>query len=92
MAKRAEWEATLKEQSASGQSMIAFCRERGISANSFQYWRSKLRRESDRGKFIKVGASSVIEIELRGITLRVPTDTPATTWRSILEAAADALT
>ena len=72
-----EWGGLVSEQSQSGQSVAAFCRERGLRAWYFNEWKKRL-RESEAAKFVEVeigapaepvrptGArSSAIEIRLR---------------------------
>jgi transposase-like protein len=44
---REEWSALVSDMSASGRSMNAFARERGVSLASLAYWKKKLdRREA----------------------------------------------
>jgi hypothetical protein len=82
---RAEWELVLQEQAASGKSVAAFCRERGLSESSLGYWRGKLNRVK-RGAFVKVGEAARIEIELpSGAKLRIPCDAPSEVLHRILE-------
>ena len=44
---RAEWEAIFERFSASGLSMIAFCRREGIAKGSFSKWMHRLRESED---------------------------------------------
>jgi len=39
----AEWTALLQERAASGESIVAFCQERGIKKHQYFYWQRKLR-------------------------------------------------
>ena len=41
--KRRRWEGILSDQEASGLSAAAFCRERGLSYQTFGYWKKRLR-------------------------------------------------
>lgn len=41
-ARREQWAARMAEQQAGGLSAAAFCRERGIAAWQFSYWRKAL--------------------------------------------------
>ena len=72
-----KWGGLVSEQSQSGQSVAAFCRERGLRAWHFYEWKKRL-RESEGAKFVEVqiavpaepvrptGArSGAIEIRLR---------------------------
>lgn len=75
--RRGKWQQIIKEQRASGQSISAFCRERGISESSLAYWRSKLRCEKGGAeKFVRVDSTpELVELELTGGTkLRVKKD------------------
>lgn len=67
---REQWLGWLEEQPGSGLSIAAFCRDKGISQNSFYIWRRKLASEGSNGQptaeFIPVAvvASSEIMIDL----------------------------
>ena len=41
--RRNDWSRLIAEQEASGQSLRAFCEERGVKPNSFYRWRKRLR-------------------------------------------------
>ena len=73
-----KWRGLVSEQSESGQSVAAFCEERGLRAWQLYEWKKRL-RESEAAKFVEVqlaspaepvrpaGArSSAIEIRLKG--------------------------
>jgi hypothetical protein len=49
----AKWRAVVSEQAGSGQSVAAYCRERGVCAPLFFAWKKRL-REAEAGKFIEV--------------------------------------
>jgi hypothetical protein len=72
-----KWRGLVSEQSESGQSVAAFCEERGLRAWQFYEWKKRL-RESEAAKFVEVqiaspaepvrpagGRSSAIEIRLK---------------------------
>src|SRR5260370_41435996 len=72
-----KWRGLVSEQSESGQSVAAFCEERGLRAWQFYEWKKRL-RESEVAKFVEVqiaspaepvrpagGRSSAIEIRLK---------------------------
>ena len=42
MERRAYWEEVIQRQASSGLSVLAFCREHGVTEGSFYYWRRKL--------------------------------------------------
>jgi hypothetical protein len=73
-----KWRGLVSEQSQSGQSVAAFCGERGLRAWQFYEWKKRL-RESEATKFVEVqiaaapaepvqpavARSSAIEIRLK---------------------------
>jgi transposase-like protein len=69
---REQWHGWLEEQPVSGLSIAAFCRDKGISQNSFYRWRRKLARElSDirpGAKFVPLAVigGSEITVDLPG--------------------------
>jgi len=48
-----KWSRQISEQSQSGQTVEAFCRERGLTTSQFYTWRKRLRRSSAR-QFLEV--------------------------------------
>jgi hypothetical protein len=93
---RTKWRELVCEQSQSGQSVAAFCNERGLRAWQFYEWKKRL-RESEAAKFVEVqvapaesvrpaGAqSSAIEIRLReGRSLLVEPGFEASHLRALL--------
>lgn len=46
----AEWQERIEEQSRSGKSQAAWCREKKISIKSFGYWSRKLRNNENSSK------------------------------------------
>ena len=84
----------LAEQRASGQSIAAFARKRGVPAWRLYDVRRALRKRTARGKsadFVQVhikplpAASSAIEVELdAGVRLRVPANFDADDLRRLL--------
>ena len=58
------WREVIREQEASGLSIAAFCRQRGIGPASFYSWRTKLRQQEDpadrpRAKFVPIELSTM---------------------------------
>ena len=49
----AKWRGLVSEQKGSGQSVAAFCRERGICAPQFFAWKKRL-NQAGTGKFVAV--------------------------------------
>jgi hypothetical protein len=92
-----KWRELVLEQSQSGQSVAAFCKERGLRAWQFYEWKKRL-RESEAVKFVEVqiavpservqpsGArSSAIEVRLReGRSLVVEPGFEASHLRALL--------
>ena len=48
-----KWCGLVSEQNQSGQSITAFCRERGLRDSLFYDWKKRL-RESEAAKFVEV--------------------------------------
>ena len=87
--RREEWRQRVGEQVSSGQSVRAFCRERGLKEHSFYGWRQRLRKQNIPVRFALVETKWVAEtvppIELmlpRGDRLRIPND--AATLKMVL--------
>jgi hypothetical protein len=92
-----KWRGLVSEQSQSGQSVAAFCRERDLRAWHFYEWKKRL-RESEAAKFVEMriaapaepvvasGArSSAIEVRLReGLSLLVEPGFDASHLRALL--------
>lgn len=58
------------EQEQSGLSVTDYCRQKGIRANTFYNWRSKLKEQ--KPKFLKVETASRVTLELEsGAKLQV---------------------
>lgn len=64
---RRRWRARLAEQAASGQSVAAFCRERGLCAPSLFAWKRRLLEEAaETPAFIELARPGLAEgFELR---------------------------
>ena len=48
-----KWRGLVSEQSQSGQTVAAFCRERGIRDSQFYDWKKRI-REGEAAKFVEV--------------------------------------
>jgi transposase-like protein len=92
--RRTDWSRLIAEQEAIGQSVSAFCQERGIKKNSFYRWRKRL-QENQPVRFAllepkeeKIGArASGLEVILTsGERLRVFNSVDAATLRLVLDA------
>ena len=59
-----EIEKLVEEQERSGQSVPAFCAERGLHEKSFYVWRQRVRKQRER--FVPVVIGDRIELELEG--------------------------
>ena len=70
-----KWRQRIGERLAAGQTVAAFCRERGLSENSFYVWKRRL-RQGQAAPFVEVktasadagagGKASAVEVRLRG--------------------------
>ena len=49
----AKWRSLVSEQQASGQSVSAFCHERGMTSSQLFAWKKRL-REAEKAKFVEV--------------------------------------
>lgn len=64
----------VKEQRESGQSVVAFCRSRGLQAKTFYRWREG-GVAAEPGRFALVKSERRIELELgSGVTVRVASE------------------
>ena len=48
-----KWRAIVSEQIASGQSVAAFCKERGVTSSQVFAWKKRL-REAEKAQFVEV--------------------------------------
>jgi transposase-like protein len=92
--RRTDWSRLIAEQEAIGQSVSAFCQERGIKKNSFYRWRKRL-QENQPVRFallepkeeeIAARASGLEVILTSGERLRVFNGVDAATLRLVLDA------
>lgn len=74
-----KWRRRIAEQSHSGQSIQAYCKQHGLANASFHYWKRRLRSEARNFLPIGVVASpSTVAIDgPDGWTLRVPCEEQA---------------
>ncbi len=56
----AKWRGLVAEQNQSGQSVAAFCSERGLRSGQFFAWKKRL-REAEAAKFVAVEVAPVAE-------------------------------
>jgi transposase-like protein len=74
---QAQWRALLERQAQSGQSVAAFCRNEGIPAQTFYWWRARLAKDSapaalrqpDAAPFIDLGVLG--DVPSAGINIRL---------------------
>lgn len=71
------WRGVMREQRASGLSMAAFCRGRGVAVTSLYNWRGELKRRAAKGSKMDAGELANNE-PVRGSATRngEPTETP----------------
>lgn len=60
----AKWRAVVGEQEQSGQSVAAFCLERGLRSGQLFAWKKRL-RDSEAAKFVAVSVAPVEEARRR---------------------------
>ncbi len=85
------WRDVIQQQAASGQSVSAFCAERGLTEQSLYSWKKRLGEQApvsfalvtaDRSER---SSSAPLELELSpGCRLRVPCGVDAATLRTVL--------
>lgn len=74
-----EWSEKIKDQKLSNKSATVWCREKGISYNTFQYWLKKITRDHPqnpiKSAFFEVPQEyPSIEISLPGVKLSICRD------------------
>jgi putative transposase len=87
--KREFWNKLIAQQEASGQTIRAFCQEKGVGDHSFYYWRKKLQKsEPVQFALLKTVASAApLELILaNGEQLRIRNGVDAATVRLVLDA------
>jgi hypothetical protein len=73
-AARGRWRGLISEQRASGQSVAAFCRERGLCAPQFYYWGKRLSQAAETNfveAVIVEQQPAVASVVCAGIELRL---------------------
>ena len=55
-----KWRGLISEQSQSGQTVAAFCRDRGIRDSQFYDWKKRIRK-ADAAKFVAVEVTAARE-------------------------------
>ena len=58
-----KWRAIVSEQVASGQSVAAFCKERGVTSSQVFAWKKRL-REAERAQFVEVQIKPAVVREI----------------------------
>lgn len=90
--KRQYWNKVFAAQAASGETVRAFCKARGIGLNTFYLWRRRLEpSEPVEFALLETVASpscgGVLELVMgNGELLRIPHDVDAATLRLVLDA------
>jgi transposase-like protein len=90
--KREYWSKLIAEQEASGVTIRAFCKQRGLGDHSFYFWRRRLRKQRPvKFALLKAvagrGAAAPLELFLpSGERLCIGNDVNAATLRSVLDA------
>ena len=72
-AARARWGGLISEQRASGHSVSAFCRERGLRGPQFFYWKKRLSEAAETNfvEAVVVGQRAAAVVALAGIEIRL---------------------
>lgn len=74
-----EWSEKIKKQKLSNKNAATWCKEQGISYNTFQYWRKRIKKINPEGPikdpFLEIPEEHpLIEVSLRGIRLAISKD------------------
>jgi hypothetical protein len=77
---RAKWISLIFEQSESGQTVDAFCRERGLTTSMFYTWRKRL-RGSAAERFLEVQVAKPAARPMPAKRGRVRWNCGAANWR-----------
>jgi hypothetical protein len=66
---REEWRVLLGEFAASGQTLEAFCTERGLNEGYFRKKRAQLRRQVDAAPFVRadVAVNAPIRVQIQDV-------------------------
>jgi hypothetical protein len=86
--KREHWSKLIAEQEASGKTIRAFCKERGIAEQSVYSWRKRLRKTESVQFAVLNPVASAVPLELylaNGERLRIGRGVDAATLRLVLE-------
>ena len=67
---REQWRKRIAQQQSSGKSVAAFCRDGGVSENSFYFWKRHL-READAATFVELKTSAAAVPEARPARIEV---------------------
>lgn len=66
LSKSRHWEICVSTWKASGKSALQWCKERGISPNTFRYWKDKFYpKKLDPTAFIEIPSEQSTDIEIR---------------------------
>jgi hypothetical protein len=88
--RRAYWRKLIAEQEASGMTIHAFCKQRGLGHHSFYHWRKRLQKnEPVQFALLKTVGSSGAPLEVflpGGERLCIPNGVDTTTLRGVLDA------
>jgi transposase-like protein len=87
--KREYWSKLISEQEAGGQTIQVFCKERGVGAHSFYYWRKRLGKSEPVQFALLKTVAGVAPLELclaNGERLRIANGVDAATLRLVLDA------
>jgi hypothetical protein len=68
-----EWSEKIKDQKLSKKSILVWCRENGVSYNTFHYWQKRLKSANQtislKTSFVEIPEDVPLEISLPGVKL-----------------------
>ena len=74
-----EWSEKIRRQKLSNKSVATWCKDEGISSNTFQYWNKKIKKaipqQSLKSDFLEIPEDRpLIEVSLQGIKIAISKD------------------
>ena len=81
------WRALIEEQQAGQETIVAFCRERGLTTQSFHYHKHKMREETEEGfRELGLSVSSRVWVLFGGVRVEVERGFDAKCLREVVQA------
>ena len=89
MSNENEWQKRFAEQARSGLSIAQWCRQKGLRANRYYYWKQRLGGsglEASKKNFVEISRGEAIELQIReNIRIRVSANFDRAALKGLLE-------